>query len=261
VSDQISDADLRRLVLEVLSSVSTDDWGSIAHEVVRRVAEANQGSLGRHGEQKVHRTIIGLFIENLVTIGNSYSPRSWPSIKLTDLGESWVKNTVSPLRDPDGYASFLKENAPGVEPATIEYAVEAFRCLQQSLFFACAVMIGAAAEREVFRLGKAMLSYPGASKRLQEALERGRLPALFQEIRGTIEETAKSGAMPYSVHQGSVEHLFSFQEMVRVQRNEAVHSGPESITRNKVFLSIQTFPSALGVIDRLRSWYEEGHVS
>ncbi len=256
MNDEISESDLRRLAFETLSSSSTDDWGSIAREVARRVAEAKLGSLGRQGEQRVHQVIISLFIEHLVTIGNQYSPRSWPSIKLTELGQSWAKSTVLPLRDPDGYASFLKESAPGVERATIEYAVEAFRCLQQGLLFACAVMIGAAAEVEIFRLGTAIASHTKTSKKLQEALERGRLPTIFQEIRGAVEEDAKNGAMPYSVHQGSVEHLLSFQEMIRVQRNEAVHSGPESITRNKVLLSIQTFPAALGVLDRLRSWYE-----
>jgi hypothetical protein len=162
------------------------------------------------------------------------------------------------LRDPDGYGALLREYAPGIETATIEYALEAFRCLRQNLLFACAVMIGAAAEREVFRLGRAILASEteDATKKLKDALERGRLPTLFQEIRTAVETAIRRDAMPFSVHQGSTEHLLSFQEMIRVQRNDAVHAGGTTVSKEKVFLSIQTFPVAVGEIDRLRSWFE-----
>jgi hypothetical protein len=256
VSHEIGDADLRRLVLEVLSSSSTDDWGSLANEVTHRLKDSQLGILGRRGEHRVHEAMIGLFIEQLITISGRYTPRSWPSIQLTGLGKEWARlSTLS--RDPDGYASVLREHSPGVEQATIEYAVEAFKCLQQNLLFACAVMIGAAAEREIFRLGRVIAESATGARKLQEALDRGRLPALFQEIRKAVEEVSKTGAMPYAVHQGAVDHLLSFQEMIRVQRNDAVHSGAEGITKSKVLLSIQTFPTALGVIERLRFWYEE----
>lgn len=257
----VSDGDLRRLVLQVLSTTSTDDWRIIRAEVIKLLKEADLGTLGRQGEQRANQVIIGLIIEQLVTIGargNSYSPR-WPPIILTDLGRAWVDTTGANWRDPDEYSAFLRETAPGVERATVEYAVEAFKCLQQNLLFACAVMIGAAAEREIFRLGHAILSWEKderTARKLREALDRGRLPSLFQEIRASVERAAQSELLPYSTHQGSVEHLLSFQEMIRSQRNDAVHSGALSITKDKVFLSIQTFPVALGVIDRLRAWFE-----
>jgi len=119
-------------------------------------------------------------------------------------------------------------------------------------------MVGAAAEREIFRLGRAILaSEPEeGTKKLKEALERGRLPALFQEIRTAIETAIRRDSMPFSVHQGSTEHLLSFQEMIRVQRNDAVHAGGTTVSKEKVFLAIQTFPVAVGAIDRLRSWFE-----
>ena len=255
----VSESDLRRLVLDVIATVSTSAWGSIRTEVMKRVSAEELGSIGRFGEQRVNQVIISLLIEQLITVGErdgSYSPM-WPSIMLTELGKSWVADNTR-LRDPDGYGALLREYAPGLEEATVEYALEAFRCLRQNLLFACAVMIGAAAEREVFRLGRAILaSETGpATKKLKDALERGRLPTLFQEIRTAIETAIQRNAMSFSVHQGSTEHLLSFQEMIRVQRNDAVHAGGTTVTKEKVFLAIQTFPVAVGAIDRLRSWFE-----
>jgi len=260
----VSESDLRRLVLQVLATVSTDDWGSIRAEVMKRVNAEDLGSIGRSGEQRVNQVIVSLLIDQLITVGardGNYSPRAWPSIMLTEFGKSWAAD-IARLRDPDGYGALLSEYAPGVEAATVEYALEAFRCLQQNLLFACAVMIGAAAEREVFRLGRAILASETeeATKKLKEALERGRLPTLFQEIRTSIEAAIRRDAMPFSVHQGSTEHLLSFQEMIRVQRNDAVHAGGTTVSKEKVFLAIQTFPVAVGAIDRLRSWFEaRGH--
>jgi hypothetical protein len=255
----VSESDLRRLVLDVLATVSTDDWGSIRTEVMKRVSAEDLGSIGRTGEQRVNQVVISLLIEQLITVGvrdGNYSPR-WPPIMLTELGKKWAVDTTF-LRDPDGYGALLREYAPGVEAATVEYVLEAFKCLRQNLLFACAVMIGAAAEREVFRLGRTILvsETGGAAKKLKDALERGKLPVLFQEIRTAIETAIRRDAMPFSAHQGSTEHLLSFQEMIRVQRNDAVHTGGATISKEKVFLAIQTFPVAVGAIDRLRSWFE-----
>lgn len=251
----VSESDLRGLVLEVLAASSTDDWNSIRIEVMKRLEAEGLGSIGRTGGQRVNQVIISLLIEQLITLGSlggNYSPM-WPPVMLTELGRSWTTDN-SRFRDPDSYGALLREYSPGVEEATVEYALEAFRCLRQNLLFACAVMIGAAAEREVFRLGRAIVAAEPAegAKKLREALERGRLPALFQEIRSAIERAQ----MPFDVHQGSTEHLLSFQEMIRVQRNDAVHAGGKRVSKEKVFLAIQTFPFAVGAIDRLRSWFE-----
>ena len=61
--------------------------------------------------------------------------------------------------------------------------------------------------------------------------------------------------MPYSVHRGAMQHLLSFQELVRNQRNDAVHPKAAPVTREAVFLSLQTFPTAVSVVDRLSTWY------
>lgn len=255
----VRESDLRRLVLEVLGAVSTDDWGSITTEVLNRVNEEGLGPMGNLGEQKVNQTIIALIIEQLVTVGSRVTNYSanWPAIMLTDLGKSWASDSAR-LRDPDGYGELLREYAPGLQQATVEYALEAFRCLRQNLLFACAVMIGAAAEREVFRLGQAILDSESAdaAQNLKNALERGKLPTLFQEIRTAIERAIRSDSMEYAVHEGSTDHLLSFQEMIRVQRNDAVHSGGATVSKEKAFLAIQTFPAAAGTIDRLRTWFE-----
>lgn len=121
----VNESDLRRLVLEVLSSVPTDDWGSIRSEVLKRANAEGLGSMGRSSEQRINQAIIALIIEQLVTVGardGNYSP-NWPSIILTELGRNWADDSTR-LRDPDGYGQLLKEYAPGLQEATIEYALE-----------------------------------------------------------------------------------------------------------------------------------------
>lgn len=85
-------------------------------------------------------------------------------------------------------------------------------------------------------------------------LERPRLPTIFQAIRETLSTLVESHTIPYSVHQGCNEHLLSLFEMVRVQRNDAVHPAAAVVNQTKVFLSLQTFPTALECIHGLADW-------
>lgn len=74
-------------------------------------------------------------------------------------------------------------------------------------------------------------------------------------IESKIGQLIEKKELPYSAHQGSAQHLLSLFEMIRVHRNEAVHPNAGKVTREKIFLSIQTMPEALSVISRLTNWF------
>jgi len=70
----------------------------------------------------------------------------------------------------------------------------------------------------------------------------------------------EANKMPYSVHEGNTQHLLSMFEMIRVQRNDAVHPAIGEVNRAKVFLTIQTLPPALEVTYRLIEWFATNQI-
>lgn len=122
-------------------------------------------------------------------------------------------------------------------------------------------MAGAAAEKATLLLLSAICKWtsdPQEKQKCEQLLDKGRLPAIFDKITDTLTALTKSGGpIPYTVHQGCIEHLFSLFEMIRVQRNDAVHPACATVDRTKVFRSLQTMPVALQVVYRLIKWFEE----
>ena len=64
----------------------------------------------------------------------------------------------------------------------------------------------------------------------------------------------------YAVHQGCSEHLISLFEMIRVQRNDAVHPTVGDVNRDKVFLTIQTLPTAISCVYKLIEWFKSNEI-
>ena len=122
-----------------------------------------------------------------------------------------------------------------------QYAFEALNCFRRQLLFASAVILGAAAEKAMLVLLQAIADYTIDSDKKSEAaqlLARPRLPSIFEMIRETLSPLVAANVIPYSVHQGCLEHLTSLFEMVRVQRNDAVHPIHGQVSRDKVFMSV-----------------------
>ncbi len=129
--------------------------------------------------------------------------------------------------------------------------------------FAAAVMLGAAAERAVLILLEEIHNWEtneGRKKKIRLLLERPSMPKIFDIIRGTINSLIEQKELPYEIHEGVMDHHISVHEMVRVQRNDAVHPTTAQVSRNKVFLSIQAFPGVLQVLFRVKSWFVSSSV-
>jgi len=82
------------------------------------------------------------------------------------------------------------------------------------------------------------------------------LPDIYDTILKTIEPLIESNKIPYTVHRGCTEHLISLFEMIRVQRNDAIHPTNGKVDRTKVFLSLQTIPTGLECIYKLIDWFK-----
>jgi hypothetical protein len=210
----------------------------------------------------INEVIWDLIIERVVTPGHSNSPDSqFPHFRLTKFGQDYISQSAPHYYDPQGYMEFLRNIVQNLDPVIEQYIFESLNCYRQQLFFASAVMIGAAAEKAILLLLQAItdsMSNPSSKRKAAQLLDRPNLPEIFDTISRTIISLIKTKAIPYSVHQGCTEHMMSLFEMIRVQRNDAIHPITGQVDRTKVFLSLQTIPTALDSINRLIVWFK-GH--
>ncbi len=268
---------LRALVLEVLSHTPKTQIVSAINDVERLVVERDlfpssddcqrldvdyhyyqEKQLNPIDKLTINEIIWDLLIERVVTPGFDASNPNLPFFRLTEFGKDHISQSAPHYYDPQGYMEFLKNIVQNLDPVIEQYIVESLNCCRRQLFFASAVMIGAAAEKAILLLLQAItdsMSNPSKERKAVQLLDRPNLPEIFDTIRKTLNPLIKAKTIPYSVHQGCTEHLMSLFEMIRVQRNDAIHPITGQVDRTKVFLSLQTIPTALESINRLIEWF------
>lgn len=221
-------------------------------------SSSNSKQLSQEDELNLHQIIWDLVTERIITPGTDTANPQWPWLRLTEFGKSVASDSSSKYYDPDGYIGRLQTLVPNVDEVIVQYLSEALNCFRQKLFFSASVMCGAASEKAVLLLLSSIAKYESEVKKkkeLESLLERPNLPKIFESIQSKVDHLIEKKELPYSVHQGSSQHLISLFEMIRVHRNEAVHPNAGKVTREKIFLSIQTMPEALQVLSRLTDWF------
>ena len=190
-------------------------------------------------------------------------PSGFPSLPspircyLTPRGLSWVE-AVGPLpEDVDGYMRVLCGLVPNLNAVIEQYVREGLASFERQMFFAGAVMIGAASEKAVYLLADDIMNALKDGSRKEtftKAIERRRLFELLELIQKTVKETR---VIPYSVMEGAEAHLMSLFEAIRVQRNDAVHPMNATVSGDSVRLSFHAFPHALRKLETLRGWFRD----
>jgi hypothetical protein len=95
------------------------------------------------------------------------------------------------------------------------------------------------------------------SKRLARAVQERSLPTLFAMIQESFASIRKSA--PYQIQEGIEQHLLSFFEAIRVQRNDAVHPTIGKVSGDAVRMSA-AFPQACRSVMSLRDWLNSSSV-
>ena len=269
---------LRKLILEVLKEGKGSQYLVIVDEVEKLAAQRNlfptreecekggvdynryyqSKRLSPNDKLKIQEIIWDLIVERILTVGVDDCNPDWPWVRLSEYGESVVKAPVLPYYDPEEYGAVINSVASSVDRVIKQYAIEGINCFRQRLFFASAVMFGAAAEKTVLILLEAIVNAETDQKvkhKLTKLVERPNLPEIFASIRERIDALIKAKTIPYAAYEGSIEHLLSLFEIIRSQRNDAVHPHIGEVNKTKVFLTIQAFPAALEVVYRLIEWF------
>jgi hypothetical protein len=254
---------LRSLIFEVMKSTPDTQINSVLNDVERLATQQNlfsspQVELSDEDKRQVIEICWDCIAERILTPGTLQSfNSSWPFLHATPFGNTIIGESLPHYYDPDAYIKYLNSNVQGLDIIIEQYIFEGVNCFKRQLFFASAVMLGAAAEKAVLLLLESMtnaVSDPKEKKKIQELLDRPRLPEIFSKIEAILATLIQSNRIPYTVHQGCTEHLLSLFEMVRVQRNDAVHPVVGNVDKAKVFLSLQALPAVLEIVYKLIDW-------
>jgi hypothetical protein len=176
---------------------------------------------------------------------------------VTQRGRAWFQGKEPLPEDAEQYLKFLRERVPALDPIIEQYVIEALTAFDRAAYFASAVMLGAASEKELYLLAEAVflaLKDPKKQSKLRGLLDRRKLLELFETVRDTIHQGVAAKVIPYTDSEGSTTHLMSLYEAIRVQRNDAVHPMNAIVSEDSVRLLLQSFPYALSKSEELRVW-------
>jgi hypothetical protein len=178
---------------------------------------------------------------------------------LTVRGQSWVASLEPLPEDVAGYMKVLWTLVPKLNDVIEQYVREGLGSFERQMFFAGAVMIGAAAEKAAYLLADDIVKAlkDGTKKeKINKAIDRRRLFDLLDLVGETVIDATKAKMIPFSVCEGADAHLMSLFEAIRVQRNDAVHPMNATVSADSVRLSFQAFPHALQKVEALRGWFQ-----
>jgi hypothetical protein len=188
-----------------------------------------------------------------------YSNRN--AFLVTLKGQEWAQGGDLIPEDVAGFMKGLNTGVPNLDSVIKQYVQEALVTYERRAYFAAAVMIGAASEKTVYLLAEALeraTQDQQEKKRLANAMQRRGLPDLFKAVSSTLQRAKK--LIPYPVQEGAAEHMLSFFEAIRVQRNDAVHPAAANVTPDKVYLSIAAFPNACKKVHDLVDWLKANRI-
>jgi hypothetical protein len=201
-----------------------------------------------------------LFHKGFIAPGNFDDALNQPALyefRVTERGRVWLQGEEPLPENAEKYMRFLRGHVTTLDPVIDQYVVEALTAFDREAFFASAVMLGAASEKELYLLADSLLGALKDAKKqtkLKSILDRRKLLELFESVRDSIDLAATAKAIPYNVTEGATTHLMSLFEAIRVQRNDAVHPMNAQVSEESVRHSIQSLPYLLAKSEEIRGW-------
>ncbi len=225
---------------------------------VTDLAKSRSLSFKKSDQLLLQEVIWHMITERIINIGSNHMNINWPHFRLTEFGKEAADSHYPNYHNPTAYLKSIKDKCPSLDSSLIQYIHEGLNCFKSNLLFATAVMLGAASEKLVLTLLDSIaqaIPNEKLKKNGLKLLDRPNLPLIFDYLTTNIDQNISSKKLPYSVHQGSSTHLQSAFEMIRVQRNKAVHPNFSIVSKEKIFLTIQTFPAVIETTYRIQQHY------
>ncbi len=158
-------------------------------------------------------------------------------------------------RDPEGYLSRLRREAPGVDDLAVRYVREALRAFNARCYLACSVMLGVASEQAFRGLAEAFVAASsGQDGKLGKLLlnPRSTYATRFEEFRKRLEPLRS--ALPHDL--ADVLTLDAVAELLRVTRNSVGHPSGGDVEEDTARVHLQMAGLYLRKMTGLRGHFE-----
>jgi hypothetical protein len=182
---------------------------------------------------------------------------SGQSFRWTERGNAWISDSQPVPEAPSAYMGYLRGQVGRLDLVVEQYVSEALVAFERGADFAAAVMVGAACEKLLYLLAEAMLpalQSPAEKVKLEKLFESRKISQVADFLRVKI-ETAK--AIPYPVKEGVAAYWSAMIEMIRQQRNDAVHPMNAKASRESVRFSLSTLPLVVQGAGKLQIWLHQ----
>lgn len=272
MADQISESELTDLIIQRVRARKEDSQAFTSNQIYQDIKSTLQSRgyesaiLYRVTEAIWAMVSTGMLVPYNIPVSSNIDRTNtridhW-EIRLTTYGKSLLAQHGQGnfYYDPESYVAALRSASPDVDQVILQYAAEAMKCYRQGLIFAAAVMNGAAAEKAVLLLFESILEAatdPNIRKGLQKPMSgTARMPTIFKQIEAiTTKFNTQIEDHDPKATEAIRHHMLSLADMIRRQRNDAVHPMAGRVEASEVFLSMTSFPIALQVIYRVRSYF------
>lgn len=146
----------------------------------------------------VSEAFFHLFHKGYISPGPSDDALNTPGLyefRVTERGRAWLEGEEPLPEEVEKYMKFLRAQVPSLDPVIDQYLIEALTAFDREAFFAAAVMLGAASEKELYLLADSVviaLKDARRQSKLNAVLERRKLLDLFESVRNTIDQAITS---------------------------------------------------------------------
>lgn len=186
------------------------------------------------------------------------NPPNFNGIRITTSGKQWATGDEPSPEDQDGFLSALRAQVTHLDPIIDQYIQEAVAAYARKMYFASAVMVGAASEKTIYLMMDAMAASvkdTDEKRTIAKAMNERKIPSMLKILHHNL--TRAKTHMPWSIYEGADTHLLSLQESMRVQRNDAVHPIAGRVTPLSVRLTLASFPGTCKKAYDLVGWFRK----
>jgi len=202
-----------------------------------------------------------LLVQGILVFGHDDMNPNWPFYKITEYGESILKQHGPRPYDPDGFLKEFSRINPNADSIVLEYLKEAVYTFNMGCFKASAVMLGCASEQIILILHEifeSAISDPSKKKAFTQS-SRWNIYSKFNNLRESLEDMIKAKQLPADLVEVVRSDLISGFELIRRIRNSAGHPDIQScIRREAIYLNLTFFTEYTRQVLKLVEYFK-GH--